>query len=221
MSLKINTPHKHWGLLPKRNIRVGLDKLTLSNGVAAAVSEWLPKLPDVRGWYITGPAATGKTTLAVALANAWNEYHHHTRYLGYTNASEDDKLNYYSSDIASGEILFFDRVMPVDWYALTSAYKTIPEYRRPPQHELVYNCDNPNGKLLWLIDDFAGGHMSDHIQDCTERFLRGLYNEDAVVIITSNVPPNKTAALWNDQIRSRLIEMCAVITLKGTDRRVR
>lgn len=177
-------------------------------------------IPKSRGLYLTGPSGSGKTSLAVTLANHWNRVLHEFRKIQFDAATEEQKLRYYSADISAGEIIFSDHVMAIDWFALCAAYKTIHENRTEEQHRLIWNVEHVNPQLLWVLDDFAGASsMSDHVRDCTEQFIRSLYIKDATVIITSNLPANEAGMRWNEQIRSRLLEMCVQIKISGNDMR--
>jgi len=214
---------KQFGLKPIGSEIIPLGKIDFIPSINEFIAGWIADIPNGRGMYIFGETGSGKTTLAIVLANEWNRQYHIDRKVRYDLASDDDKLRCYSSDVAAGEILFFDRVYAVDWYKLVTAYTTLYENRTSDQHTLVYNCEHAVGnyqeRILWILDDFAGSQMTPYILTCTETFIRYLHNQSATVIITSNTPMDDARKTWNDQVRSRLTEMCVQVNLTGKDRR--
>ena len=218
--LKAITPVKSFGLKPRGDTVINLYDIPMCVERATVFESWLQKEErDGLGFYITGPAGSGKTTLAIALANQWNIGRQLERLHRIESASQDDQIRYYGPEVASGKVNFYDNVVPIDWYTLTSAYKVFSDKRTQAQLSLTNACETVNGRLIWILDDFAGGHMPEYVQDATETFIRNLYNESARVIITSNIPLDETGRIWNDQIRSRLTEMCVQVNLTGKDRR--
>ncbi len=218
-TLRCDTPAKSFGLKPRGGEVIKLNQFNLGGVKNKIFSDWLFTRPEGRGYYITGPSRSGKTSFAIALANEYNKRIHLERFKQWKNESEDDRLNYFAGDEGVGEILFFDRVYAIDWYNLKQAYNLFLEKRSQVQQSMVDACEAPNGRLLWIIDDFGGGYMSAPVREATETFIRNLYSQSATVIITSNVEMDAARDIWNDQIRSRLVEMCVQVKLTGKDRR--
>jgi DNA replication protein DnaC len=187
--------------------------------LVARFREILPAAP--RGLYITGVAGSGKTALAVALANAYNDAVWEQRKQRYAAASEDEQLMVFPADRAAGGARYIDHVMAVDWMRAVNLYRLMPRERTDAENEWIARLEEASSSKLWLIDDFGAGELTPMARDFTEGVIRALYNNSALCIITSNVSLEGVAKIWNEPIRSRLIEMCVPVELTGRDRRGR
>jgi DNA replication protein DnaC len=172
-----------------------------------------------RGLYIYGGAGTGKTTLAVALGNAYNDARFTEREIRYNEADIDKKLRYFAEDYTRGEVVYYDYVNAFAWPNVCALYRVPAQDRTEPENVQVCRLENASSARFWIFDDFASGHMTPAVLDGIERIIRGLYNNEATVIITSNVEMDKTRDIWSEPIRSRLVEMCFPVELAGKDRR--
>ena len=72
---------------------------------------------------------------------------------------------------------------------------------------------------MTIIDDFAGGRITDYIADYWENFIRIAEKKEAIIIFTSNLQPKTIAGIWNDQLWSRIAGLTVVVETTGKDRR--
>lgn len=184
------------------------------------VHRFVSVLPSPKmGLYIYGGPGTGKTTLAVALSNAFNDSKYHERESKYEAADINDKLRYFAADYSKGEVIYLDYVNAFSWPNVCALYRIPAQDRSEKENITVCRLENASSARFWLFDDFAAGNMTPAVLDGCERIIRGLYNNEAKVIITSNVELDRTREIWSEQIRSRLVEMCFPVELAGRDRR--
>ncbi len=144
------------------------------------------------GMFLQGPAGTGKTTIAVNIANEW-------------------KRKAPSSNVVGHD--FFD---------ILTAIKTLPEYRTVEQNATLWNLQNSgfSGGLI-VIDDFAAGRITEAAADTVETLIRKWEKKGTNVIFTSNIHPDKIVETFNEQLWSRICSMTAYVELTGKDWRIR
>jgi DNA replication protein DnaC len=85
---------------------------------------------------------------------------------------------------------------------------------------------DPEGSLatfrstgLLLIDDLGAAKNSEWVEEITYRLLNGRYEDVKPSIFTTNLPLPELRAQLGDRLASRLVEMCAVVSMEGADRR--
>ena len=153
--------------------------------------EYYNRLPDVSGGlFLYGPAGTGKTNIAVNMANRW-----------------DAKERRYP-------------VQACDWFELCHAIKTFPQYRNSEQNAKVYNLQRGSTKGLFIFDDFVAGSHGNDILEEIEYIIRRLEKKGSIVIFTTNIELKNIVNIINEQTWSRIGGMTALIEVKGIDRRI-
>lgn len=85
---------------------------------------------------------------------------------------------------------------------------------------------DPEGSLatfrsthLLLVDDLGAAKNSEWVEEITYRLLNGRYEDVRPSIFTTNLPLPELRAQLGDRLASRLVEMCAVVAMEGSDRR--
>lgn len=73
---------------------------------------------------------------------------------------------------------------------------------------------------LLLLDDLGAANTSPWVEEKTYRMVNTRYNNEAITVFTSNVPPLKLGETLGERVASRLTEMCTIVVLKGDDRRL-
>ena len=142
--------------------------------------------------FIQGSAGTGKTTIAVNIANEWKHKAPSSNVAGY------------------------------DFFNLLTAIKILPEDRSMEQNATLWNLQNSGfiGGLV-VIDDFAAGRITEAAADTVETLIRNWEKKGTNVIFTTNVHPDKIVDIFNEQLWSRICGMTAYVELTGKDWRVK
>jgi len=70
-----------------------------------------------------------------------------------------------------------------------------------------------------LVDDLGAAKNSEWVEEITYRLLNGRYEDVRPSIFTTNLPLPDLREKLGDRLASRLVEMCAVVPMEGTDRR--
>ena len=191
----------YFGLLPEHRpfTPIYSDKFLWEENrdVEKVIMNYYNHIPDVKtGLFLSGPAGTGKTTIAVSIGQRW--------------LVETPPRDRY--------------VHAYDWFDLCDSIKTLPEYRSQKQQALLFNLTylpsygKPHG--LMIIDDFASGRMTENVLSETEKIIRNLEKQGSIVIFTTNAKPDKIIELYNDQVWSRICSMTFHVELSGKDHRV-
>ena len=141
-----------------------------------------------RGMYIYGDVGTGKTHIAYAMKNRWDNPEA-GRWAQFWNTTEllreirkDFDRNPYEKSHADSEIMRF-------------------------------------GGLLFL-DDVGSEKISDWVAETFYTIINRRYMDMLSTIITSNLPVAALADRIGDRTASRIVEMCEVVELVGSDRRI-
>lgn len=72
---------------------------------------------------------------------------------------------------------------------------------------------------LLLVDDLGAAKNSEWVEEITYRLLNGRYEDVRPSIFTTNLPLPDLREKLGDRLASRLVEMCAVVPMEGSDRR--
>ncbi|WP_017602231.1 ATP-binding protein [Nocardiopsis lucentensis] len=73
---------------------------------------------------------------------------------------------------------------------------------------------------LLFVDDLGAAKESEWVEEVTTRLVNYRYDRSMPTIFTSNVPPKQLGEKIGERVASRLTELCRVVVLKGTDRRL-
>ena len=73
---------------------------------------------------------------------------------------------------------------------------------------------------LVVLDDVGAERVTDWVKETQYMLINHRYNHRLVTICTTNLAPSKLAAHIGDRAASRLMEMCTVVKLTGSDRRL-
>ena len=156
--------------------------------------KYYQKLPNVKkGFFLYGPAGTGKTTVAVNIGNEL------TRKLSIEKGRQWKPIRAYP------------------WFKLSEAIKTFPKDRTQEQESMIYNLKKGYVPELIIFDDFAAGSMSNTVQDDIEFIIRRLEMKGANVIFTGNIIPQIITKIFNEQLFSRIASMTVIIEFNGED----
>ena len=151
-------------------------------------------IPNINvGLYIYGPAGTGKTTIAHSFAQKWIQHH-------------------------EGDMRI--KVHAYDWYEICEAMKAIT-HKTQKQISMLYNIREgfKSEHCLTIIDDFAGGRVTEFIADEWSEIIREADKKGGRVIFTSNVNPKGIKESFGEQILSRIAGMTMFVETTGKDRR--
>ena len=113
----------------------------------------------------------------------------------------------------------FDELM------INSTFYTAPEMfdliRDDYQHKDSFFLDRvlANRGVL-IIDDLGAEKSSEFVSEAVYKIVNKRYEEILPTIITSNLSLGELSERVGDRISSRLAEMCEVIKLEGSDRRL-
>lgn len=73
---------------------------------------------------------------------------------------------------------------------------------------------------ILIIDDLGAEKPSDWVSETVFKILNKRYEEMIPTIITSNLELGELAPRFGDRIPSRIAEMCDIIQMTGSDRRI-
>lgn len=76
-----------------------------------------------------------------------------------------------------------------------------------------------HAKLLF-VDDLGAAKTSEWVEEVNMRLVNYRYDRGLPTIFTSNVPPKQLGERIGERVASRLTEMCRMVALKGSDRRL-
>lgn len=76
-------------------------------------------------------------------------------------------------------------------------------------------------KGILILDDIGVESATDWVQETLYGIVNKRYEEKQVTIFTSNLKIGQLAEKVGDRIASRIVEMCDVIQLEGTDKRLK
>lgn len=71
-----------------------------------------------------------------------------------------------------------------------------------------------------ILDDLGAERMTDWVAETIYLIINSYYVNVRQLIITSNLAPAELADRVGDRIASRVVEMCEIVKLDGTDRRL-
>lgn len=134
--------------------------------------------------------------------------------LGLTGVGKTHKamaLAYYLAEHGGGRMPIAEVVTAVDLY----------DQMRPGSGldgEKVF--ERFAGATLLVLDDLGAAKSSAWVEEKTYRMVNHRYNNELITVFTSNVPPPDLGKDLGERVASRLTEMCAMVGLKGEDRRL-
>lgn len=92
--------------------------------------------------------------------------------------------------------------------------------------ELRPSGTDPEGSLrryrdaeLLLVDDLGAAKSSEWVEETTYRLINARYEAMRTTVFTTNLAPAQLANGLGDRIASRLVEICNLVPLVGSDRR--
>ena len=74
---------------------------------------------------------------------------------------------------------------------------------------------------LLLLDDLGAAKGSEWTEETLYRLINDRYEAMLPSLFTSNIPPTELRNVLGNRITSRLAEMCQMVALRGTDRRLK
>ena len=84
----------------------------------------------------------------------------------------------------------------------------------------VIQINNPDNKSLLILDDIGVERVSDFVLETLYRVINYRYVNMLPTIFTSNLNIQELADKIGDRSVSRIVEMCGVVELTGSDRRL-
>ncbi len=81
----------------------------------------------------------------------------------------------------------------------------------------LYNKYISNG--IFIIDDLGIENSTPFIKEFIYNLVNDLYNDNKILIITTNLTSEELLTNYSQRVVSRLSEMCEIIKLVGKDRR--
>ena len=164
-----------------------------------ALFDAIPK--SKRGLYIHGNVGTGKTHFAYALKKKWDVP---------TTVEASKKDN--SVKVSKGRTAIF-------WNTTELLREMRRDFDSEQKSNVVdYLLDNDNESLLFL-DDLGSEKMSDWVAETFYLIINSRYNNVVPTIFTSNFCIPDLAERIGERTVSRIVEMCDVVELVGSDRR--
>lgn len=164
------------------------------------VASWAGRGKKAQGLYLAGPVGTGKTHTAWTALAAWclaasvKPYHagHSEEWIG--------GGRYGPSVVFTRLTDLLDDMRPGDDGRLR-----------------IRDCQ---GARLLVLDDIGAEKPSEWTQERLYSIIDERYSGCLPLIVTSNLPPSKLADQAGERVASRLAEMCVVVPVTGSDRRM-
>lgn len=166
--------------------------------VPVEVSAWAARGAGAQGLYLTGPVGTGKTHAAWMAVAQWCAA---TSIVPRSAAAESPY------GLRSGPTVVFTRMTD------------LLDDLRPgtDSTQRVRDCQKAG---LLVLDDLGAEKASEWTQERLYSVIDDRYARCQPLIVTSNLPPLKLAEQTGKRTASRLAEMCLVVPMTGTDRRM-
>jgi len=163
-----------------------------------AVTEWAALGENAQGLYLTGQVGTGKTHVAWHAAVAWCVT---------TGTVPRTKAEIGTYEMRCAPTVIFTRMTD------------LLDDLRPGDDARQRVRDCQNCKLL-ILDDVGAEKASEWTQERLYSIIDHRYANCLPLIVTSNLPAAKLKDQTGERAASRLAEMCTVVPMTGTDRRV-
>lgn len=163
--------------------------------VPADIKSAFEKLRETRkGLYIHGPVGTGKTHIIWAMRKYLNELCESNLKNGISGP--------YSSLYNTTELL----------------HKIRAEFGRNSNDDLLGEI--LENKSILFLDDIGAEKLSDWVLETFYLIINRRYEDMRPTIFTSNLPISDLAERIGDRTTSRIVEMCDIFKLDGSDRRL-
>jgi DNA replication protein DnaC len=164
------------------------------------VAEWVTQGRHAQGLYLTGQVGTGKTHTAWAAVAAW------------CRATETEPHDGGRNEEWLGGGRFGPTVVFTRMTDLLDDLRPGEDGRRR-----VRDCQSAR---LLVLDDIGAEKASEWTQERLYSIVDHRYANCLPLIVTSNLPPAKLEDQAGERTASRLAEMCVVVPITGTDRRM-
>lgn len=166
-----------------------------------------------RGIYLHGGVGTGKTFIAYALYRHWQELRKQEQ----DQKNKEVQVSIEEQQLGLDATSLIVRPPAVFWNLTALLYTLRQEYRTS---EL-----NTSEQLLWqknflFIDDIGAEKVTEWVEEVIYLTINNRYERNIPIVFTSNYTLGELAERMGDRIASRISEMCDVVHLKGTDKRL-
>jgi len=188
-------------------------------------------LKTKKGIYIHGGVGTGKTHILYALLKQWNQ-DREAQVENISNIKKEHEYNHYQETEKGTSYVIDKEKEEARDKALEQAGKVRPEAFAVNVSKMLYDArgdyKNNTGfqdkiiesNKLMLLDDIGSEKVTEWVEEFLYLTVNKRYEHVHPMIFTSNLPLSKLAEKIGDRTVSRIKEMCHIIEIKGTDRRL-
>jgi DNA replication protein DnaC len=159
----------------------------------------------------------------------WEHVPEHVRAL-IENIKESRRGIYFHGTVGSGKthILYAihkhldqNRILrSLIWNVTDLMFELRKDFERQPEVKTRIDEWLPEYNGLLMLDDIGAEKLTDFVSETVYRVVNSRYNAMLPILFSSNLPLSELAERIGDRTASRIVEMCDIVKLDGSDRRL-